>query len=346
MTTLGPAVRVRPALVRALLLVVGLVIFARLIWQVGAAEILAHLRVPGWTLSLAVLPYLLVFVLDAVAWRYAFDRPIPVGLPRLVAAQIAGKAVNLVTPLVPVGGEPLKAYLLRGGGVPLSEGLASVVIWRTVATTAQGLFVLGVTGLAVVHLRPSAALVDTVLAILAIGVVLVSALVLAQTRGLFSGALRTIRWLTPGLRALEGGARDLDRRIRGYYRHQHARLGRALFYEVLSWCAEGLEVYVLLALLDLPRSPSAALAIAAFSSAVKAAAFAIPGSLGVLEGGNVAIFAGLGLPPDAAMAFSILRRLREVAWSALGFVVLSWLGTGTRVARVGIPAGAGSRGAA
>jgi len=156
-----------------------------------------------------------------------------------------------------------------------------------------------------------------------IGVVLVGAFVFAQTHGLFAGLLGMARKLRPGLSPLEEGARDLDRRIAGYYRYRKGRFALAVNFNLLGSLVEGLEVYVLLMLLGLPRSPLMAIGIVALSSAVRAASFMVPGSLGIQEGGNVFIFMSLGLPPDAAMAFSILRRIRELGWSAVGLLFLS-----------------------
>jgi uncharacterized protein (TIRG00374 family) len=319
------------AAAQGLLLAVGLAIMAGLIWRIGPEEILVHLRPLGWTIVFAFLPYLLVLLLDSLGWRYAFDRSVSPALAGLIPIHIIGKAVNLITPLVPIGGEPFKAHLLSTRGVPLTEGLASVVISRTVATIAQGLFVTAVTAFTFFSLGIPLRLLKVMLGVVGVGVVLVGAFLLMQTRGLFAGLLGLLGRLRIKLSFLEDGARDLDRRISGYYLHQPGRLSVALTFHFLSWLAEGLEVYVLLALLDLPRSPALALALAAFSSTIRAASFMVPGSLGIQEGGSIFLFVSFGLPPGAAMAFSILRRLREVAWSAVGLILLSWHGHGQRI---------------
>src|SRR5919106_880382 len=161
--------RPKAALVRDVLFVVGLAILATLSWQIGLPQILTYLQPLGWRFVLVFLAYLLVFVCDTLGWRYAFTRMPPLGFPRLLALQIVGKAANLMTPLLPVGGEPLKAYLLHVRGVPLAEGLASVVVARTLATVANGLFVLGVTGVIVVQLGLPVSLLDVASAGLAGG---------------------------------------------------------------------------------------------------------------------------------------------------------------------------------
>jgi uncharacterized protein (TIRG00374 family) len=270
--------------VRNLLLVVGLTIFAGLSWQVGPERIIAYLEPLGWRFALVFLPYLMVFVCDTVGWRYAFERRPPPNFMGLLAIHIVGKAVNIITPLVPVGGEPLKAYLLKDRGVPFSEGLASAVISRTIATIAHGLFVLAATGITFVYLGLPLPLVEAIGAAFAIGVLLVRIFLFAQTRGLFASVLSLTQRLKLRFASWQEGARDLDRRLARYYRQHRGRLGLSLTFHLLSWLMEGGEAYVLLLLLQQPRSLTLALGVAALSSAVRAASFMIPASLGLQEG--------------------------------------------------------------
>jgi uncharacterized protein (TIRG00374 family) len=308
---------------RDVLLVAGLGVFAGLTWQIGWQQILVYLQHLGWRCVLVFLPYLLVFICDAFGWRYAFTEPPPVGFLRLLALQIIGKAANLITPLASVGGDPLKAYLLQTAGVPFSAGLASVVIARTMATMAQGIFVLVITVVTFFSLGLPWQLVQAVAIALGIGTILVGAFLFAQTHGLFTSLLGLARRLPHRLSLFEDGARDVDHRIADYY---HQRWGRgilSLTFHLLGWLVEGVEVYVLLKLLQLSATAEVAIGIAALSSAVRAASFVIPASLGIQEGGNIFIFSSFGLPADAAMAFSILRRMRELGWAAIGFLLLS-----------------------
>ena len=51
----------------------------------------------------------------------------------------------------------------------------------------------------------------------------------------------------------------------------------------------------------------------------------VPGSLGILEGSNMAIFAAYGLGGAVGLAYTLVRRVREIAWAAIGFVALHFL---------------------
>jgi len=64
-------------------------------------------RALGWRALLVGLPFGLIMAVDTLGWRdaFAYDR---VPFPRLIAARIAGEAVNVMTAVAPVGGDAIK----------------------------------------------------------------------------------------------------------------------------------------------------------------------------------------------------------------------------------------------
>ena len=63
-----------------------------------------------------------------------------------------------------------------------------------------------------------------------------------------------------------------------------------------GWAVGGLEIYIVVRLSGIPVDLGTSFVLEALSTAVRFATFMIPGSLGALEGGNVAAFALFGLP--------------------------------------------------
>jgi len=117
-------------LLRPLLLAVGLAVVVWLVWDLGPAAVWDAIHALSWRLGLVVLfPFGVAVVLDTLGWRVLLPTcPVPWGT--LAAARLAGEAVNLLTPTASVGGEPLKAYLVRDR-LPLDLGLASVIVDKT-----------------------------------------------------------------------------------------------------------------------------------------------------------------------------------------------------------------------
>jgi glycosyltransferase 2 family protein len=317
-----------PLLLRAarlILLLAGAVAIAWLIREVGPGAIWSIFRRLGWRLGvLLCFPFAVAVLLDTLGWQVLLrDHRVPFLL--LVSARLAGEAVNLTTPTASVGGEPLKAYLLRPH-VPLAEGLASVVVDKTTVVAGQVLFLAAGISIAVLQLPPSSALVISMAVLLGIQILCTGGFVMVQTLGVFGGGGRFLGRIGVGsARQFQHGLDSMDDWLRRFYRERRARLAASILLHAAAWATGGLEIYLVLVFLGVDASAGAALAIEAFGSAVKFASFMIPGSLGALEGGYVAFFKAFDLVGAVGLSYTLIRRLREVAWAAVGYVWLASL---------------------
>lgn len=308
---------------RLLLVAAGLGSVIYLIAVTGVHALLAPVQALSWRVAvLLVLPYGAVAVLRTLAWRLAFAQA-PSSLGRLFSVRLAGEALNLGT--ASVGGEPLKVYLLRSC-VPLSEASAAQVVDKTAITIGQVLFL----GVGLVVTIPWFPLPHdfrrAMIALLAIQVLVVTAFVLVQCAGLANWALRVAArfGLTPSDERTNGVLR-FDRTLAASYRERPAAVLACVALHLAGWLVGSLEVYAVLRWLDVDASFRVALAVDAFATGIKFLAFAIPGALGVLEGGAMLAFGVFGLGGGLGLSFTLVRRLRMLAWSAAGLVILAML---------------------
>ena len=117
----------------------------------------------------------------------------------------------------------------------------------------------------------------------------------------------------------------VDRSLASFYRERPRHLLAAVLFHFLAYAVGSLEIYLVLNFLDIPVTLLTAVVIESFGAAVKFASFMVPGSLGALEGGNVAIFAAFGLGGALGLSYTLVRRLREGAWVLLGLGALALL---------------------
>jgi putative membrane protein len=310
-------------LLRPILFAVGLVVVAWLVWDLGPAAVWDAIHTLSWRLALVVFfPFCVAVVLDTLGWRVLLPKG-RVPWRTLGAARLAGEAVNLLTPTASVGGEPLKAYLVRDR-LPLDEGLASVVVDKTTMVMGQAAFLAAGLGVALLALQPSRTVTIAMAALLAVEIVGVGGFALVQTRGGIAGAGRILHRLGVGrVESHRELLHEVDGRLPRLYRERRARVLLSALLHTLGWAVGGLEIYVVLTLADIPVSLTTALVLEAVGCAVRFATFMVPGSLGALEGGNVAVFAAFGLPGAAGLSFSLVRRVREVTWALIGLGVLA-----------------------
>jgi glycosyltransferase 2 family protein len=302
--------------------VLGVALLAALVAQNDPAAVLSSIADLSWRLGIVLFfPAVLVALFDTLGWRYAFLNGAP-PFTALAVSRLAGEAFNMATPTAAVGGEAVKAWLLRGYA-PLDATLASVIVAKTTITLGQGLyFLLGVvvawqTGLT------GSTLLHGMLWLLALEAVALGLFVLVQTRGMLGWSWRMLERF--GLRPARGEATlgRVDDALGQFYRTAPGRLGLSIGFHFLAWLMGSVETWLILKFLGTEVSLATATVIEAFGTAIKVATFLVPASLGVLEGGFLATFATLGLSSTTAISFSLVRRLREAVWVAIGLIAFA-----------------------
>jgi putative membrane protein len=92
--------------------------------------------------------------------------------------------------------------------------------------------------------------------------------------------------------------------------------------QLTAWCLGAAEAWLALHLLGASISYGEAVAIDGVYAAIRVFAFAVPAAIGVQEGSYVALCGMFGIDAPTALAFSLLRRARDVVIGAP--VVLTW----------------------
>ena len=321
-------------MLKLFLLAVGLLTLVLIVWHIGPGQIYdAAAQLGPVALLVLLIPSAIMYVVEAYGWKVTLG-PSAKAIPfwRVLAIRTAGEVVNMTTPTAYVGGEPLKAHLLKKHHVPMVEGLASVIIAKTTMTIAEVLFILLGIALGVWLLggndssghTMAAALVSV--GLLAFGT---AAFVFVQRQGLFTwllGFLRKIGLKIAYLEAREEKLRSLDRTILEFYRHNRPAFYASTGLFFLGWMAEALEVYVIVYFLGGPAMALSAISIGALSVFIKGGTFFIPGSLGAQDGGNVLLLSAFGYSDVTGITFALLRRFRELVWIGIGLLCLLLVG--------------------
>jgi putative membrane protein len=91
------------------------------------------------------------------------------------------------------------------------------------------------------------------------------------------------------------------------------------------WIFGSLEVWIALHFMGYPISFAEAIVIESLGQAIRGAAFAIPGGLGVQEGGFVAVCSLFGIPAGPAVALSLVKRVADLVVGLPGLVAWQWI---------------------
>lgn len=301
----------------------GVALLGILIAHVGPATILESFSQLSWRLLLvACFPFSLTAVVDALGWRFAFQHD-RVPFRALLLARLAGEAFNLTTPTASVGGEAVKAWLVRDH-VPFEESVPSVIVAKTTHVIAQGVFLLVGVGVAWLTLPAHSELLRGMEWLLVLEVVAVGGFVLVQVGGVLGRFRRVLDWLgLAGAGERAHALEHLDDALSMLYRREPRRLFLSIGSHFAGWMLGTLETYLILRFLGVPVSAVTALVLEAFGTAVRFATFWVPAGLGVLEGGQMAAFVALGLGASAGLSFALVGRVLEAARAGIGFLALA-----------------------
>ncbi len=309
--------------IRVILLLCGAALLLVLINHIGLLAIASAFSQLSWKLLVVIcFPALLVTVFDTLGWRFAFPHDW-VPFRTLLSTCLAGEAFSLTTPTASVGGDAVKAWLLRDR-VSLDVSVPSVIVAKTTSTIAQSLFLcVGIAG-AWWTLPPDSGLLRGMTWLLAVEIIAIGGFVIAQVGGVLTTIPRAFERL--GWRRLSDRAHvlfRLDRALSDFYRQQPRRLSLSIGSHFIGWILGVGETYLILLFLGTPVSLVMATVIEALEAGVHFATFFVPARLGVLEGGQMVIFGALGLGMATGLSATLVSRVRQATWVAIGLIALA-----------------------
>ena len=297
---------------RSVSIVTWLLGAACLVWLFASNDfstlLTAAASLRAW-LVLIILFHGVVLLADVLGWRLLFARRPRLG--ELFRIRWIGEAANGLLP-VPHLGELLRVKLARDRGSDSIDAGASVIADVTLGLATQIIFV--VVGLILLGLRGGRSGLARAAA---------AALVLAAFGFLFYALQRT-RLLSRFVDAIgrrtgsswhlfdAGGARRLEDALHLIY-DDRRRVSAALFWRLAAWFLGAGEIWLVPYCLGHPIGFGAAVTLESLSQAARAAAFIVPGGLGVQDGTLMVLSAQMGLGPGLGLLVSLVKRLREVA---------------------------------
>jgi len=321
-------------LLKLLLPGLGLLFLGYLIGHLGPKEILHNFALIKWSFPLVLGLAFSWHVTNTIAWSFAFPpdafRP---PLRTLFMAKLAGEAVNQLTPLANLGGEPLKAYLLKNQS-PASRGLASVVVNKMAQFITGLFFTFAGLSLIILHWDLPRAVplpIQVGMGILfTVAALLIFALYRKHKR-LFSTILNVLRRLSIPTGFIErrmAKAVQIDDNIGRFYRDHTSRFFLVMLFHSMGWMLGACETFVILSALQSSIDFDVAFLITSLTVIINSLFFFMPSNIGVMEGGQVFLLLTLGLSPALGLSLGIVKRMRKIFWITIGWLFLTHLSKG------------------
>lgn len=306
-------------------LAAGVALFAWVVAQVGVAHLWQQAAQLGWAIALIVALEGVADFLHTCAWRLCF-RPEQRRSPfELWGPNLAANAINYVTPTATFGGEVVRATLVPRD-LPNAEVVASLTVNRLTDTLSDlSVTLVGVVIVLMLAPLPLAGQLSIAgsAALLSAGI---AGFLLVQRSGRLTGWLARHPLVGRLLGTDRGdrvarGASALDQRLARFHtEHPGAVLG-SVGWHVCGLLLGAVQLFVFLTWVDAPHDARTVAVVFTVGKAVDMAAFFIPARLGAQEGGRVLGMQLVGVPGELGLLFSLVLRLEQLVWTAVGLAV-------------------------
>lgn len=314
---------------RLALFLLGAAIFGYLVARIGLGQLLSDAGRTGFMFVPILLVYALVYACSALAWRLTMGDSHRPSFWRTYAVTISAGALNFLTPVVNAGGEAFRVAALApwlgkrraAGSVILHRMLnvfAYVLVWFTAIVLAFAVLP---------RETPKGVLV--ILGAVGLLVLCLLALIMSAHR---SGVLeRLLNWMgrVPLVRRLaarlepkRGMLMELDQQITEFYHRQPGRFVQAILLEYLGRCIFMLEIVLIGASLGYRLGYLRAFTIGGLEALAGNILFVVPFEIGAREGTYYLLFNLFALDPQLGLYTSIVSRVRDFVWIALGLILI------------------------
>ncbi|MBI4640667.1 MAG: flippase-like domain-containing protein [Candidatus Tectomicrobia bacterium] len=312
--------------VKFLALALGVIIYGLLFFKIGVTAVLDQISLLRWNLLFIVILQVLSHGVNASAWSLTLGEERSLfHFRRFFLARLAGEAVNYITPSAYLGGEPLKAYLIKDM-LPLPRGMATVIVAKTTHIVSEAIFVFLGVFLSFSQLTLPPHLKISMIVVLLLTIPVLAFLLISQQAGGFSFAIRLLARFKIDRGYLAQTAdevKKMEENLEQFYKRDKRRFFLSTLLSFLGWMVGVLEIFFIIWFLGGPPDLLTAMIIETMAQIVTALTFFVPGKIGTLEGGQALIFALLGMNMTMGFSLGIIRRIRELIWVGLGLLVIA-----------------------
>jgi hypothetical protein len=319
----------RLAPVGILIVVLGLLLFAYFVRKAGIEEIVDGIERLGAGFLLVLAISSVRLIVRAIAWKLCFEGPSELRFRDAFAARVMGDALGNLVPLGSmVISEPAKAVVVRDR-VPLIAAVSALAVENLFYSISASLFIFcGTIALLLSFSLPRSLIYASVGALGCTAVIISGAcLIISKQWRFLTGALDLLHRKGVGKKWLEDRRErfgSFEDRMYGFYAQNRARFLPIMLLEFSFHMAGVLEIYVTLAFISEVYRPTllAAFILESVNRIINIVFKFMPLRTGVDEAGTGLLAKVLGLGTTLGVTLAIIRKSRDIFWTAVGFALL------------------------
>jgi len=308
--------------------VLGLALFIYFVKKAGVAEITAGIGRLGPAFLLVLAISSIRYIVRSLAWTKCIEAPHKLPFRDAVKARLMGDALGNIIPLASVAvSEPSKAVFVRHR-LPLMIGLSGLAIENIFYSLSVALFIFAGTATLLLTFSMPKALRYASVGALVVTLIIAPLVffIVRQQWKFFSGTLGFLanrgiarNWMNK----MVPRAETLEERIYGFYERNRTSFLTIFGLEFAFHLAGVLEIYTTLYYIS-PIKPTllTAFILESVNRIINVTFKFVPLRTGVDEAGTGMLSKVLGLTTAIGVTLAIVRKGRDLVWSAIGVVLI------------------------
>jgi hypothetical protein len=307
----------------------GLLLFGYFVRRAGVPEIIDGIKRLGLGFLLILGISSIRQIARSLAWIRCFESPYSLRFRDAFTARVMGDALGNIVPLASVAvSEPSKAAFVTNR-VPLLASLSALALENIFYSLSVAIFIFSGTVALLLAFPLKPALRYASFGTLAVTILIVPLgyLVIRRQWKFLSGSMSLLHRRGLGRTWMEKTiprARTLEDRIYGFYERNSNRLPIILVLEMCFHLAGALEIYATLWFISDIVAPTllTAFILESVNRVINIVFKFIPFRLGVDEAGTGMLAKALGFTQAIGAALAIVRKARDLFWTAIGVALI------------------------
>lgn len=306
-------------------LMFGVLLFAFLVYKIGLKQIYEYIK------YITLIKFLILLLLNFIGWilcTYTWKIVLSqydgeISFLNLFAARMAGHSISYLTPSAYLGGEPIRAMMVKGSDIRKSA--ASVIVDKTIHVFTMIIFIIIGIIIAIAKIALWRELKIVFIAFLFGSVIFTVFVFIKQTQGFLMWIVRSLERIKIKIRFFATHKEKIEE-IDGYVSDFYRKHKRAFLIVFVLNCLLGVywvgEIYLTLLFMQAKEFSFLTSFLIMTLGNLSILVPTIPASLGTYETAHVIIFVLVGLGAAAGLTLTIIRRIIALIWTGVGLLVI------------------------
>ena len=324
--------------INILLFLVGIILIVVMINNLGWSELLFYIKKVGWWIIPIIATRLLMYPLNTCSWReltFYNKQEKKVSWLRMFRLTISGYAINYITPVMALGGEPYRIVAMKKD-IGTKRATSSVLTYAMMHILSHFVFwIIGFvclffffmySGLELTSFRRSILVFGCIFIVICIVVIIF--MIRAYKNGIVVGFFNILKKI-PIIKTFvkkklteefNNTIIEIDSQFKELFNEHRASFSRSLFYETLSRIMSVTEIMIIMWAVNgvFCVGMVESIIISTITSLIANLIFIFPMQVGIREGSLSAALACIGFNSKLGVFVGMITRISELAWMIIG----------------------------